>query len=106
MSTHAGAYDTSRLYRTASHAVEEDRSSLAVPPPPAFVADDLRPAAGAVLAYREYLMAVADLPRDQQALLEVLCRQARTLLGGLSALARAGAPPGSGRASVGPEAIA
>ena len=99
MSTQAGSYDTSRMYHSRSHTMQNEALSMPVPPAEvdrmmkafedraAFVANNLRPAASAVVAYSEYLMAAADLPRDQQAILDVLRRQARTILWGLSALA-------------------
>jgi hypothetical protein len=100
MSTNGGAYDTTGLYRSGSHREEEDRIK-AIPPAAqaevermmkafddraAFVACTLRPAASAVLAYSEYLMAVADLPREHQAVLDVLRRQAHTIVQGLTGL--------------------
>jgi hypothetical protein len=47
----------------------------------------LRPAASAIVAYSEYLLATAELPRGQHAVLDVLRRQAQTVLWALSALA-------------------
>jgi hypothetical protein len=99
MSTHVGAYDTSRMYRSGSHQMQEEMLSIAPPPAEvdrmvrafddrsAFVSANLRPAASAVVAYSEYLLASASLPRDQQAMLDMLRRQAQTILWGLTALA-------------------
>ena len=99
MSTNAGVYDLSRMYRSGSHGNAE--SLLGSPAAPdraedrliraseervAMVAYTLRPAAAAVIAYSEYLMAVADLPREHQAVLDVLRRQAQTVLAGLGDL--------------------
>lgn len=110
MSSIAGAYDTTRQYRSGSHARSEDTPWRPAPPAAevarmmkawddraAFVAHTLRPAASAVLGYSEYLLAMADLPRDQQAVLDMLRRQAQTILWSLSALSAAvpGAAPSS-----------
>lgn len=103
MSTQAGSYDTSQMYRTGSHglhddalamrapAAEVDRMMTAFEDRAGFVTNTLRPAASAVVAYSEYLLAAAELPRDQQAVLDLLRRQARTILWGLSALSAADA---------------
>jgi hypothetical protein len=99
MSTNAGAYDTSRLYRSGSHTMnDEEPARRAIPAGEltrvarvsadraAFVAASLRPAAAAAVAYSEYLMAAADLPRDQRAILDALRRQAHSILRSLSGL--------------------
>ena len=106
MSTDAGAYDTSRLYRSGSHTMADDeqatRSRPAAPPTvgpavpvsedrAAVVAASLRPAAAAAVAYSEYLLAAADLPRDQRAVLDALRRQAHGILRSLTELAVADA---------------
>jgi hypothetical protein len=99
MSTQVGNYDTSRMYRSGSHTIHDDQWSLPALPAEvahmmqslehgsAFVASSLRPAASAVVAYSEYLLAVADLPRDQQAVLDLLRQQARAILAGVGRLA-------------------
>ena len=99
MSTQVGTYDTSRMYRSGSHAIQDDKWTLPALPAEvarmmqslehrsAFVASGLRPAASAVVAYSEYLLSVADLPRDQQAVLDLLRQQARAVLAGVGRLA-------------------
>ena len=99
MSTQMGTYDTSRMYRSGSHTIHDDKWALPALPAEvgrmmqslehrsAFVASSLRPAASAVVAYSEYLLSVAELPRDQQAVLDLLRGQARTILAGIGRLA-------------------
>jgi hypothetical protein len=100
MSTNAGAYDTSRLYRSGSHTMRDEDSAWRAPSTPpaaevvrtaqgweAYVAASLRPAAAAAVAYSEHLMATPDLPRDQQAVLDTLRRQAHSILQSLSEVA-------------------
>ena len=93
MSANAGAYDLSGMYRSGSHGGGVPAASASVDPMisaseerAALVAYTLRPAAAAVIAYSEYLMAVADLPREHQAVLDVLRRQAQTVLARLGDL--------------------
>jgi hypothetical protein len=74
----------------ATPKAEVKRMMQALEDRTAFVDQSLRPAASAVVAYSEYLMAIADLPRDQQAVLDLLRRQAHVVLRGLSALSVAG----------------
>lgn len=107
MSTNAGPYDTSRMYRSASHMLRDEeppRPALALPSAAGSVdaatAASLRPAAAAVVAYSEYLLASADLPRDQRAVLDALRRQAHRMLWSLSAFTAA-APPLSGTPDAG-----
>jgi hypothetical protein len=115
MSTNAGAYDTSRLYRSGSHTMnDEEPARRAIPAGEltrvgqgsedraAFVEASLRPAAAAAVAYSEYLMAAADLPRDQWAVLDALRRQAHRILWSLSALAAADAHSGATSSSAPP----
>ena len=90
MSTNAKPYDTSRMYRSASHSLRDEEPARPVPPvqpveDAATTLADLKPAAAAVVAYSEYLLASADLPRDQRAVLDALRRQAHRMLWSLSA---------------------
>jgi hypothetical protein len=93
MSTNAGAYDTSRLYRSGSHTMNDEepaRRAYISEDRAGFLAATVRPAAAAAVAYSEYLMAAADLPRDQKAVLDALRRQAHDILWRLSALENGG----------------
>ena len=87
MSTNAAPYDTSRMYRSGSHTLRDEEPAATGEDAASAVAADLRPAAAAVVAYSEYLMASADLPRDQRAVLDALRRQAHRMLWSLSASA-------------------
>jgi hypothetical protein len=102
MSTNTGPYDTSAMYRSGSHSLREEEAAVA-PLPQARAATGnaatvavttLRPAAAAVLAYSEYLLASPDLSRDRRAVVEALRRQAHRMMWALSALA-AGTEPSS-----------
>jgi hypothetical protein len=118
MSTQTGSYDTSRMYRSGSHRLHDDALPMPLPAAEvarmmsafedraAYVANTLRPAASAVAAYAEYLLASAELPRDQQSVLDLLCRQARTILWGLSALSVDDAPAPPASTACGDRAIA
>jgi hypothetical protein len=101
MSSNAGPYDTSRMYRSGSHSLHDEEAARPAPAParPAAeaagaVAANLRPAAAAVVAYSEYLLASPDLTRDQRAVVDALRRQAHRMMWTLSGLA-AGAEPSS-----------
>ena len=72
MTMNPGAYDTSRLYRSASHVMEEDE-----------------PAASAILACGEYRGPVPEMPSDPRAAVEALRQEIRTLVCGLSVLTAA-----------------
>ena len=101
MSTNAGPYDTSRLYRSGSHSLHDEEPARPAPTPPrpaeeaaVAVTENLRPAAAAVVAYSEYLLASPDLTRDQRAVVDALRRQAHRMMWTLSGLA-AGTEPSS-----------
>ena len=108
MSTNAGAYDTSRLYRSGSHTMNDEEPARRAPsaPPAAevtrtaqawedYVEASVRPAAAAAIAYSERLMAAPDLPRDQRAVLDTLRQQAHSILQSLSAMAASHAHAGT-----------
>jgi len=99
----ASLYDTRGLYRSAGFRTTEEAATL--PDPPAaevermaaawrdrdrFVADELQPAASAILSFSEYLLATSTLPAGQRAVIDLVRRQARTLMWGLSALVASG----------------
>ena len=84
MSTNAGAYDTSRMYRSESHLVK-DHEPVTRPAPLADV-DRMSESASAILACGEYLATAPDMPSDQRAAVDVLRREIRMLLFGLSVL--------------------
>jgi len=88
MSTNAGPYDTSRLYRSGSHVMKEDEPA-ASPTPPAAEVDRMGEAANAILACGECLAAAQEMPPNQRAAVEVLRQEIRTLISGLSLLAAA-----------------
>jgi hypothetical protein len=89
----SGAYDTSRMYRSGSHTLDDDDARVTVAAAPAradrlahVVTSDIAPAAAAAVAYSEYLMAAADLPAEQRAVLDALRRQAHRILWSLGAV--------------------
>jgi hypothetical protein len=92
MSTNAGPYDTSRMYRSGSHSLHDEEAARPSPAPVApaeeivVAAANLRPAAAAVVAYSEYLLASPDLSRDQRAVVDALRRQAHRMMWALSGL--------------------
>lgn len=71
MTMNPGAYDTSRMYRSGSHVMEDE------------------PAANAILACGEYLGTVPEIPSDPRAAVEALRQEIRTLVCGLSVLTAA-----------------
>ena len=88
MSTNAGPYDTSRMYRSGSHVMKDDEPA-ASPTPPAAEVDRMGEAANAILACGECLANARAKPPDQRAAVEVLRQDIRTLISGLSMLAAA-----------------
>ena len=84
MSTINGAYDTSRLYRSGSHRVREEEP--ATPAAPLADVDRMSQSASAILACGEYLATVPQMPSDQRAAVDLLRREIRTLVFGLSVL--------------------
>ena len=88
MSTSAGAYDTSRMYRSDSHLMKDDEP-VSSPASPAVEVDRMGQAADAILACGEYLATAPEMPPDQRAAVDVLRQEIRTLVGGLSVLAAA-----------------
>ena len=84
MTTNAGAYDTSRMYRSESHRIK-DHEPVTRPAPPADV-DRMSESASAILACGEYLATAPEMPPDQRAAVDTLRREIRTLLFGLSVL--------------------
>jgi hypothetical protein len=85
MSTINGAYDTSRLYRSGSHRVREEEPATPAAAPLAEV-DRMSQSASAILACGEYLATVPEMPSDQRAAVDLLRREIRTLVFGLSVL--------------------
>jgi len=88
MSTNAGPYDTSRMYRSGSHVMKEDEPAP-LPATKVVEIDRLGEAANAILACGECLAAAQEMPPNQRAAVEVLRQEIRTLISGLSLLAAA-----------------
>jgi hypothetical protein len=88
MSTNAGPYDTSRMYRSGSHVMKDDEPA-ASPKAPVLEVDRLGEAANAILACGECLANAREMPPDQRAAVDVLRQEIRTLVGGLSLIAAA-----------------
>ncbi|HEU0106429.1 MAG TPA: hypothetical protein VFT38_09675 [Vicinamibacteria bacterium] len=88
MSTNAGPYDTSRMYRSGSHVMKEDESAPS-PTPPVAEVDRMGEAANAILACGECLASARETPPSQRAAVEVLRQEIRALIAGLSLLAAA-----------------
>jgi hypothetical protein len=80
-----GAYDTSRMYRSESHRLKED---VPTPAPLADV-DRMSESASAILACGEYLATAKEMPPDQREAVDMLRREIRTLVYGLSVLTAA-----------------
>jgi hypothetical protein len=88
MSTNAGPYDTSRLYRSGSHVMKDDEPA-ASPKAPVLEIDRLGEAANAILACGECLANAREMPSDQRAAVAVLRQEIQTLISGLSLIAAA-----------------
>lgn len=88
MSTNAGPYDTSRMYRSGSHVMKDDEPA-ASPKAPAVEIERLGAAAHAILACGEYLATAPEMPPDQRVAVDVLRQEIRTLVGGLTLIAAA-----------------
>ena len=88
MSTNAGPYDTSRIYRSGSHVMKDDEQA-ASPKAPVVEIDRRGQAANAILACGECLANAREMPPDQRAAVDVLRQEIRTLIGGLSLIAAA-----------------
>ena len=88
MSTNAGPYDTSRMYRSGSHVMKDDEP-VASPKAPALEIARLGEAANAILACGECLANAREMPPDQRAAVDVLREEIRTLISGLSLIAAA-----------------
>ena len=86
MRSKAGAYDTSRMYRSGSHRLKDEEPR---PAPSRLEMDRLGEAANAILACGEYLARVPEMPADQRAAVDALRQEIRTLVGGLRILATA-----------------
>jgi hypothetical protein len=87
MSSNAGAYDMSRMYRSGSHLMKDDEpSASAIPTMPVVEVDRMGQAANAILACGEYLASAPEMPSDQRAAVDVLRQEIRTLVCGLSVL--------------------
>ena len=94
MNVDGAPFETSDPYHTSARSdagdaslardAEAELTTKAFTDGAAFAAHRLRPVAMAVIAYGEYLSAVADLPAEQRAILDGLRRQAHLLLSGLS----------------------
>jgi hypothetical protein len=81
MSSQDGVYDTSRMYRTGSHLLEhEDRVASVAN------VDRMAQSASAILACGEYLATAKEMPSDQREAVDMLRREIRTLVYGLSVL--------------------
>jgi hypothetical protein len=83
MTMDAGAYDTSRLYRSGSHRLKDDAGGAAAP---VADVDRMSQSASAILACGEYLATVKEMPADQREAVDMLRREIRTLVYGLSVL--------------------
>jgi hypothetical protein len=88
MSTNAGPYDTSGMYRSGSHVLKDDEPA-ASPKAPVVEIERLGEAANAILACGEYLATAPEMPPDQRAAVDMLRQEIRTLVGGLSLIAAA-----------------
>jgi hypothetical protein len=73
MSTNAGPYDTSRMYRSGSHVMKDDEPDAS---PKAPVLEIERATA-------------PEMPPDQRAAVDMLRQEIRTLVGGLRLIAAA-----------------
>ena len=85
MSTINGAYDTGRLYRSGSHRLREEEPAAPAAAPLADP-DRMSQSASAILACGEYVATVPQMPSDQRAAVDLLRREIRTLVFGLSLL--------------------
>ena len=81
MSMDAGAYDTSRMYRSESHLLKDDPAAAARSD-----VDRMSQSANAILACGEYLATAPEMPPDQREAVDMLRREIRTLVYGLSVL--------------------
>ena len=81
MNSEDGAYDTSRMYRSGSHFLKDEERAALLPN-----VDRMAESASAILACGEYLATAPDMPSDQREAVDVLRREIRTLLFGLSVL--------------------
>lgn len=79
------AYDTSRMYRSGSHRLQDEEPALSASS--RLEVDRMGEAANAILACGEYLDRVPDMPTDQRAAVDALRQEIRTLVGGLRLLA-------------------
>ena len=85
MTMDAGAYDISRMYRSGSHSMKDDAGAAAAAGPSADV-DRMSESASAILACGEYLATAKEMPSDQREAVDMLRREIRTLVYGLSVL--------------------
>ena len=83
MTMDAGAYDMSRLYRSGSPLEKDDEPAAA---PSEANVDRLSQSASAILACGEYLATAKEMPSDQREAVDMLRREIRTLVYGLSVL--------------------
>jgi hypothetical protein len=84
MTMDAGAYDTSRMYRIGSHSFKDDAGAAAAGPSADM--DRMSESASAILACGEYLATAKEMPSDQREAVEMLRREIRSLVCGLSVL--------------------
>ena len=81
LSTNNGAYDTSRMYRSGSHLLKDEERAAPLPN-----VDRMAESASAILACGEYLATAKEMPLDQREAVDMLRREIRTLVYGLSVL--------------------
>ena len=82
MSMDAGAYDTSRMYRSESHRLKDDTAAAAR----SADVDRMSESANAILACGEYLATAKEMPPDQREAVDMLRREIRALVYGLGVL--------------------
>jgi hypothetical protein len=81
MSSQDGAYDTSRMYRSGSHLLKDEERAA-----PLSNVDPMAGSASAILACGEYPATAPEMPSDQREAVDMLRREIRTLVYGLSVL--------------------